>query len=74
MDQHNVEDKVYVFIRGAYIRQHGSSPTLREIAAGCYMSPPSVVRYLDRLEAHGRIARRPGKSRGITVLDPEQDG
>jgi DNA-binding MarR family transcriptional regulator len=72
MDQHNVEDEVYVFIR-AYIRQHGSSPTLREIAAGCYMSPPSVVRYLDKLEAHGRIARRPRKSRGITVLDPEHD-
>ena len=72
MDQHNVEDEVYVFIR-VYLRQHGHPPTLREIGAGLHMSYPNVIRYLDRLEGHGRIARRPGKSRGITVLEPEHD-
>jgi SOS-response transcriptional repressor LexA len=73
MEQHNVEEEVYDFIR-SYMRQHSHPPTLREIGANLHMSYPNVIRYLDRLEAQGRIIRRPGKSRGITVLDPEHDG
>ena len=72
MDEYNLEDEVYDFIR-AYLREHSHPPTLREIGAGLHMSYPNVVRYLDRLEAHGRIMRRPGKSRGITLLDHEPD-
>lgn len=72
MDQMNLEDQMYGFIR-AYLRQHGHPPTLREIAEGCYMSYGSVFRYLDKLEAHGRIARKPGKSRSITLLDDKPD-
>ena len=72
MGQHDTEQEVYDFICD-YMRRHGSSPTLREIRDGCFMSIPNVIRYLDRLEAHGRIARRPGKARGITLRNPDSD-
>ncbi len=72
MEQQNLEDEVYAFIR-AYMREHSHPPTLREIGANLHMSYPNVIRYLDKLEAHGRITRRPGKSRGITLLDSRHD-
>ncbi len=53
-----------------YERQFGYSPTLREMADGCFMSRPNVYRYLDYLEAQGRITRESGIARGITVLNP----
>jgi|FLYN01.1.fsa_nt_gi repressor LexA len=72
MDHQNIEEQVYVFIR-TYIRQHRHPPTVREIGSACHMSHSGVIRYLDRLEARGRISRKPGKSRGITLLDDESD-
>lgn len=62
-------EAVYRFIQ-AYHREHGYSPTLREIAEGCYLNVATVLRHLDRLEGQGRIARDPGKARSIRLLNP----
>ncbi len=59
-------EAVYDFIR-AYIAEHGFGPSQQEIADGCYMSRPNVIRYLDKLEAWGRISREPGKARSIRL-------
>ena len=67
----NEEETVYSFIRD-YTHQFGTPPTLREIRDGCFMSLGSVYRWLDLLEARGRIRRNRGKSRGIILLDGER--
>jgi repressor LexA len=64
----SAEEKVYVFIR-QYTADQGHPPTLREMSAGVYMAMGTIIRCLDKLEAQGRIARKHGKSRGITLLD-----
>lgn len=61
-------DAVYALIR-AYRAQHGNSPSQREIAQGCFLSQPAVIRHLDRLEMQGKIRREPGKARGIWLSD-----
>jgi len=68
MTNHNAEEKVYIFIR-QYTADQGHPPTLREISAGVYMAMGTIIRCLDVLEVRGRIARKHGKSRGITLLD-----
>ena len=68
LDSQTLED-VFIFLCH-YVRQFGYSPTLREVAEACYMSRPNMYRYLDALEAQGRIARDPGIARGITLLAP----
>ncbi len=65
-----IED-VYTFIC-KYIEEHGFAPSQREIATACYLCRPSVVRYLDRLEAERRISREPGKARSIRLLRKEK--
>jgi repressor LexA len=55
-----------------YSRQHGFPPSIREIAAQCYLSRSTVVRYLDQLEAWGWIARETGKARGILILQADK--
>ena len=59
---------VYRFIC-AYVAANGYPPSLRELSKGTYMSVASVIRYLDRLEAEGRIRRDSNISRGITLLN-----
>ena len=51
-----------------YQRENTFPPTLREIASTFYMSPSTVLRYLDKMQATGWIAREWGKARGITLL------
>lgn len=63
---------VYDFIC-AYMADNGYPPSLRELSKGTYMSVASVIRYLDWLEAQGRIRRDPNISRGITLLGDEDD-
>jgi hypothetical protein len=63
-------EAVYNFIF-EYIQQNSSSPTLREIAAGCYLGISTTYRFLDKLEAQGRIQRELGKSRNIRLPKPE---
>lgn len=52
-------ESVYVFLK-QFIEVHGYAPNLREIAKGCYISTSTVARYLDCLEAQGRISREIG--------------
>jgi DNA-binding MarR family transcriptional regulator len=51
-----------------YQSEYTFPPTLREIAATFYMSPSTALRYLDKMQAAGWIAREWGKARGITLL------
>jgi DNA-binding MarR family transcriptional regulator len=59
---------VYVFIK-TYIQTHRKSPSIREIAANCYISVSTVMRHLDKLEARGRIQRDPNQARSIVIPD-----
>ena len=65
-------DRVYAFICD-YLARWQSSPTIREIAAGCYISPGNVYRYLDYLEARGLIIREPGRARSIRLPRPDDE-
>ena len=65
-------EAVYRFIC-AYIDEHGYPPSLREIGAHCYIGRSTVLLYLARLEAQGRISRDPGKARSITLLEAKSD-
>jgi SOS-response transcriptional repressor LexA len=62
-------DAVYQFIV-IYLDEHGYPPTMREMAEGCYINVAYVVRYLDLLEAQGRLTREAGKARSVR-LTPE---
>jgi SOS-response transcriptional repressor LexA len=55
----------------AYIEEHGHSPSLTEIAAACFISRTTVLRYLDLLEARGCIKRTPAMARSISLTDDE---
>jgi repressor LexA len=72
MEPNDIVEQVYAFIK-AYIREHTYPPTLKEIAENCYMSRTHVTRYVDILQARGRLARNPKLSRGITLLDDHDE-
>ena len=58
------------FVRAYKAANGGVAPSIREIGDALEVSSTSQVRfYLDRLEAHGLIRRRPGVPRWIEVLD-----
>jgi DNA-binding MarR family transcriptional regulator len=63
-------EQVYAFI-ATYIHQHSNSPSLREIADACYLGRSTTYRFLDKLEAQGRILREPGQARNIRL--PKSD-
>ncbi len=71
MHTEETSEDVYQFIR-QYVAAHGYAPTIREISEGCFMSATNVIRYLDKLEAWGRISREPRKPRSISLLDREK--
>lgn len=60
-------ERVYRYIV-EFVREHRYPPTMRELARGCNLAVSSIIRHLDRLEWERRIARDPGRARGITVL------
>ena len=64
-------EMVYDFIC-LYLETHGYPPSLREISANCYLGRSTVIHHLDQLEARGRISRKPGRARSITVRDLEK--
>jgi SOS-response transcriptional repressor LexA len=66
---HDIVEDVYGFI-GDFIKEKKYSPSLREIAEGCYISTAYVMRCLDILETTGRLTREPGKARSIRILEP----
>jgi DNA-binding MarR family transcriptional regulator len=62
---------VYKFIK-KYCEDTHKSPTIREIASGCFISVGSVIRHLDRLEIMQCIEREPDQARSIVLLDPKK--
>ena len=66
LDPHML-DKVWHFICD-FNHQFGYPPNLRQIAEMVFMSRANLYRYLDHLEAEGRLTREPGVARGITIL------
>jgi DNA-binding transcriptional regulator YhcF (GntR family) len=60
-------ERVYAFLC-EFIQQNGFAPSIREIASGCYINVATVIRYLDILEAQGRIERMAGKARSIRII------
>ena len=59
-------ETVYVFIRH-FIEENAMSPTIREIASGCFLNVATVLRHLDRLEAQERLIRSPYHARSIRL-------
>lgn len=67
----NIQDTIYTFLV-SFIDENRFSPSIREIASGCFINVATVIRYLDILEANGRIERTIGKARSIRIaLDTE---
>jgi repressor LexA len=62
-------ERIYAFLC-RYIADQGVAPSVREIAAACFLNRTSVGEHLLRLELLGRIERRPGKARAIRLLSP----
>ena len=59
----------------AYIKDHGYSPSLEEIASGVGLKAKSgVVRILRGLEQRGRITMAAGQARSIAIMGEEIDG
>ena len=65
-------ETVYTFLE-SFIAEHGYSPSLREISARCYIGRSTVIHYLDRLEAQGRLSREEGKARSIVLIASDGD-
>ncbi len=65
-------EQVYDFV-SSYIREHSNSPSLREIADACYIGRSTTYRFLDKLEAQGRIMRELGQARNIRLPKSEQE-
>jgi repressor LexA len=61
-------EQVYSFLC-QYIEEHGYSPSIRDIALGCYIGRSTVIRHLDKLEGQGRISREPEQPRSIGIID-----
>jgi SOS-response transcriptional repressor LexA len=58
---------IYDFIQAHLEAHQGYSPSIREIAAGVYFAPSTVLRHLDWLEAWGLIEREANKARSIRL-------
>ena len=59
-------DQIYTFIRD-YVARHHFSPALRDIANACGLGLATVYKHLSDLQADGRILRREGRTRTITL-------
>lgn len=67
------QESIIRFIR-EFLRSHGYPPSIRDIAGACGISSTSVVAYnLKKLEQAGHIGRHSEISRGIQLLDGNQD-
>ena len=69
----NTLEAVYSFICTYLVDHNGYSPSLREIAKGCFISVSNVLRYVDKLEGQGRIAREPGMARSIRLVGSDSE-
>jgi len=64
------KDVLYAVLEYVVTYQHLNnqlSPTLREIAQGCFISKSVAARCLDILEAQKKITRQEGKARSIRL-------
>jgi DNA-binding MarR family transcriptional regulator len=61
-----ITELIYDFLQH-YIDYSRKPPTIREIAAGCFVSVGTVMRHLDKLEASGLIEREPTHARSIVL-------
>ncbi len=59
-------DQIYTFIRNYVMRRH-FSPSMRDITNGCGLGLATVYKHLSELQADGRIRRRAGRARTITL-------
>ncbi len=67
------QKRIIIFIH-EFLRDKGYPPSIRDIADRCEISSTSVVAYnLDRLEEAGYIRRHSDISRGIELLNKQQD-
>ncbi len=67
------QKRIIIFIH-EFLRDTGYPPSIRDIADRCEISSTSVVAYnLDRLEEAGYIRRHSDISRGIELLNKQQD-
>jgi repressor LexA len=66
--QHDTLQSVYNFLI-RYMDKHGYAPSIREIAAACYIGTSTASKQLSILEAQGRIMRDDAKARSIRLLD-----
>ena len=56
----------------SYIEKYGYSPTILEIKESLnYKSLHSVIQYLEALEKHGLVSRKPNQSRGIFLTEKD---
>lgn len=51
-----------------FIKEHGYSPSIRELGGQFGVSDPAMKGLLDRLEQRGRIRREPGMPRTLQVV------
>ena len=61
------QKEVFNFIR-EYHTLHGYSPSLREIAIGCYCSKPVAQKHLIALIDKGFVTYTPKTARSIVIL------
>ena len=63
-------ETVFSFVHDYMATHGGVSPSQREIARGCFINVAYVARYLDLLEAQGRLIRERGQARSIQLRPP----
>lgn len=65
-------DDVYQFVKD-YLKTNHLSPSLREIAEGCYLHLSTARRYVDMLVIEGRLERTRGKARTIRLASRKRE-
>lgn len=60
------QSEILEFLR-AHLRQHGSAPTLREVAGAFAIQPSAVAKHLEALANAGELELTPGRARGIRL-------
>ena len=67
------QKEILDFVRSFMLKNHGHSPTYREIQNELGLSSPSVVNYhLKKLEEEGHLRLSHGKSRLITLVAQDE--
>ena len=63
-----MRDKILEFV-GGYIKEHGYSPSMREIGEAIGVDSTSHVSFhIDRLVEEGRLTKEPNIARSIRVV------